>query len=155
MTPSTSVPSGSTALLERIGNPASAMRSTVTAGVKSNSWFPSTMASNPTWLKRSIMCAPRSNDDRSEGEMASPPWVTSTWEALARTSPTTVARRATPPLSPEPSRRSRSLTCTMVKTAGSARAEPVARAMARTAATTVAAPYRHEHSRFIDCSLCR
>ena len=90
------------------------------------------------------MCAPRSNDDRSDGEIASPPWVTSTWEALARTSPTTAARRATPPRSPEPSRRSRSLTCTMVRVAGSARAGPAARAMASAAAARTVAPCRHE-----------
>ena len=30
----------------------------VTSVVKSNSWLPSTIASNPTWLNRSIMCAP-------------------------------------------------------------------------------------------------
>ena len=89
------------------------------------------------------MCAPLSNEDRSEGEIASPPWVTSTRPALsARTAPTTVARRATPPRSPEPSRRSRSLTWTMVRVAGSAggAARPVV--VARTAAAASAAANR-------------
>ena len=136
VTPSIGPPPGSTALLDSTGNAASAMRSTVTAGVKSNSWLPSAIASMPTRLRRSIMCAPLSNDDRSEGEIASPPWVTSTRPAApARTSFTTAARRATPPRPSAPSRRSRSLTWTMVRVTGSARAGEAARPVAaRTAA---------------------
>ena len=131
------------------------MRATVTAGVKSNSWLPSTMASNPTWLKRSIMCAPWSNDDSRDGEIVSPPLVTSTWEALSRTALTTVARRATPPRSPDPSRRSRSLTCTIVRVAGSAAAGAAHRAVASAAAASAAPPNRRGSRRFIIRSLCR
>ena len=153
--PSINVPSGSTALFDRIGNPASAMRAIVTSSVKSNSWLPSTIASNPIWLNRSIMCAPLSNDDNRDGEIASPPLVTSTWSAFARISLTTVARRATPPRSPEPSSRSRSLTCTMVRMTGSAWTSPAGATAASAPAHRAAAQLRQENCRFIGCSLCR
>ena len=54
----------------------SASRACSTSGPKSNSWLPRTATSKPTALARSIMCAPLSIPDSTEGEIMSPPKVT-------------------------------------------------------------------------------
>ena len=56
--PSMILPSGSMLLAPSTGKAASEKRCLATSGPKSYSWLPMAMAVRPTWLSRSIMCAP-------------------------------------------------------------------------------------------------
>ena len=136
--PSMISPSLSMLLAPSIGKLASAMRSMATAGPKSYSWLPIAMAVRSSWLSSSIMCAPWSKPDISDGEMASPAKVTITLSCMARSALITAASRATPPWPPLSSMRSRSLKCTMVSSTGAANRWPAARSRAVSAAAATA-----------------
>ena len=96
--------------------------------------------SNPIASASAIMCAPLSIPDISDGEIMSPPKVTTTWppapSARARSAATTLAIRAAPPAPFLPSIRSQSLTCIRVRERGSAERGSATALKARTVAAT-------------------